>query len=756
MLATLLMGVLVAGLMMPYALGLGQLSNRATEAIKNTGVDNLDKPPPYRSTMVDSEGNVLAYFYEQNRIPVPLADMSNLLVKGLLAVEDRRFFSHRGVDWVGTLRSAVLSAAAGTVVGGGSTLTQQYVKNFNYLVVAETASQKQAAVASSPLRKLKEAKQALMLENKTQSKEKILELYLNLVAFGPNVYGAEAAAQYFFGIPARQLEVQQAALLVAMINNPNRYNPFRPDRQEETTNKRNIVLDVMARQKVITAKAAEEAKALPLGVSAHPLPNGCLAAPNSVDNGYFCQYVLDYLEKAGITEKVLNRGGFTIKTTMDPKAMAAAKASVKANADPSVAEVNRIADVIAIVEPSPSTRKIPALVANRPFGLNQKQGETVQRLTTTFAPLGAGSTFKVFTAAAALEAGLGAQTVIDVPAEYRSPAVPSHVFRNAGRYPPSLTLTEALASSPNTSFVALEDQVGLGKVAEMSVRLGLKGYELDASDVDRAFAGSGTSYLNKVTQERMVSFTLGVSPVSPIELANVGGTIASDGIWCPPTPVNSIQDINGKLVDWKQQPCQKAIEPGLARTLAQSMRGDVNTDIGTSHAAASAAGWTRTAAGKTGTTQDYKSSAFLGFTPQYAASVMVWDYLPRPEPICRNPLRSCKAEEAQGGAGMSGGSVPAHTWFDAMKPLHEGLPEQNFPPADVNYLQGQQAAQVPNVVGMDVEQAKTLLEQGGFKVTSAPNSTSGARANVVVDQSPKQTALPGSTITIQVATGGAG
>jgi membrane peptidoglycan carboxypeptidase len=354
-----------------------------------------------------------------------------------------------------------------------------------------------------------------------------------------------------------------------------------------------------------------------------------------------------------------------------------------------------------------------------------------------------------------MELGLGTQTTIGVPATYRSPLVPTHTFKNASaNYPSSMTLAQALATSPNTAFVRLEDQIGLSKVADMSVRLGMKGYLLDAGDVDPAFTGVGTNYEAQITQQKMASFTLGVSPVSPLELANVGATLKSDGQWCPPTPVESITDTSGKLLSWKQQSCEEAVAPDLAHTLTVAMEGDLKDADGTSHAAATAAGWDRIAAGKTGTTQDYKSSAYLGFTPQYSGAVITWDYLPRPQPICKDPLRTCTSDEAQGGAGMSGGSVPAATWLAAMKPLHEGLPNADFAPPSPQYLQGSPQAQVPSVVGLSVDVATDQLQAKGFQVKVVLSDATGAAANTVVDQDPKDNALPNTTVTLTVATGG--
>jgi len=753
-LGTLLAGVLLAALLLPFSLGAGAAANAVTTAIESAQSDPLNGDLPLRTTFTDSSGAPIATFYDQNRVYVPLSSISDYLQVAVISMEDRRFYQHQGVDWRGTVRALLRNAqSTDSAQQGGSTLTQQYVKNYLYLVEAKTDAEKADAIATTPIRKLREAKMALSLEQ-TLSKADILERYLNLVAFGPSQYGAEAASQWFFGTSADRLTLAQAALLAGMVNNPPKYNPLDENHVQDARDRRDLVLDVMVNAGRLSKATADETKKQDLGLNPNRTRNGCIPADNSQINGFFCQYALDYLATAGFDAKTVARSGWTVKTTMDPAVMAAAKAAATSNADPTVPGVERLANSVAVVGKD-EPRKVLALAANRPYGLDTTAGQTVQRLPTTFAPLGAGSTFKIFTAAAALESGLGTNAVIDVPAEYTSSLVPGSVFKNAGSYPAKLTLAQALATSPNTAFVALEDQVGLQKVAQMAVRLGLRGYSLDAGVVDPAFAGAGTDYTSQVTAQKMASFTLGVSPVSPLELANVGATLNSDGKWCPPTPIDTITDRNGKFVTWNQTPCEQAVAPELARTLAVAMQGDLTGD-GTSAASATAAGWSWTAAGKTGTTQEYKSSAFLGFTPEMSASVILWDSEPRPQSICKDPIRSCSTDEAMAGNGVSGGSVPAATWFATMKPLKQGQPDTFFRPASPTYLKGATSTQVPSVIGKNVDDAKAQLTAAGFTVNVTAQQNTGTAVNIVVDQNPKSTALPGGAITLVVSAGGAG
>src|SRR6476661_289866 len=749
-LGTLLAGGRVAGLLLPYSVGMGIASNAVTDAIDDAKADPLNADIPLRTTITDSAGAPIATIYDQNRVYVPLSSISDYLQVAVVSMEDRRFYQHQGVDWRGTVRALLRNAQSDAAAQGGSTLTQQYVKNYLYLVEAQTEAEKADAIATTPIRKLREAKMALQVEQKL-SKAEILERYLNLVAFGPSQYGAEAAAQWFFGVSADRLTLAQAALLAGMVNNPPKYNPLDENHVQDARNRRDLVLDVMVNAGRLSKATAEETKKQDLGLNPNRTRNGCIPAENSETNGFFSQYALDYLSAAGYDAKTVGRSGWTIKTTLDPAVMASAKAAATSNADPTVPGVERLANAVAVVGKD-EPRKVLALAANRPYGLDASKGQTVQRLPTTFAPLGAGSTFKIFTAAAAMEMGLGTNATIDVPAQYTSPLVPTGSFKNAGSYPASMTLAQALATSPNTAFVALEDQVGLQKVAEMAVRLGLRGYSLDAGVVDPAFASAGTDYTDQVVAQKMASFTLGVSPVSPLELANVGATLNSDGKWCPPTPIDTITDRDGKLITWNKTPCDQAVPAELARTLAVAMEGDL-TGSGTSAASASAAGWTWTAAGKTGTSQEYKSSAYLGFTPEMSASVVLWDSEPRPQSICRDPIRTCSSDEALAGNGVSGGSVPAATWFATMKPLKNGQPDTFFRPASPAYLKGAASTQVPSVVGKNVDDAKNQLTAAGFTVNITAKTGAGAAVNIVVDQNPKGTALPGGAITLVVSAG---
>lgn len=774
--------MLVAGFLLPYSLGLGLASNKITNALAATPDNSLNTPLPERSTVTDNKGTPIAYLYNQNRVVVADDGISQNLKVAVMAVEDKRFLYHHGVDWRGTAR-ALLSSSSGAQQGG-STLTQQYVKNYLFLVQAQTDAQRADAIAATPGRKLREAKLALKLEQK-ETKEQILDGYLNLVAFLPSTYGAEATAQRLFSTSAADLTVPQAALMAGMVNNPNKYNPLNPDHVGDALARRNLVLGLLYHSGSITAANYKAYIATGLGVdNGTQVATGCVPAQNSAVNGYFCQYALDYLANAGLTSTQIANGGYIIKTTLDPVVMAQAHKAAIDKVSPT--SNKRIANVLAVVKPD-SSRQVLALTANRPYGLDPAKGQTVQKLPTTFAPLGAGSTFKIFTAAAAMTAGLGTNSVVQNPDPYASVISPAHPFHNdtdfGEKFPPSLTLGSAMATSPNTAFVKLEDDLGLAKVVDMAVALGMKGYTLNAGQVDAAFTGSTQTYAQELVSQKVASFTLGVTPVSPLELANVGATLSADGLWCPPTPIDNVTDRNGKIVALTGlAPCVQAVSKGVANALTAAMGGDIDTATGTANQSAKAAGWDLTqgtAAGKTGTTGDYKSSAFLGYTPAFSTATLTWDYLPKPQSICTNapkpanpaavPLaltgscttvvaKSAEANPASQIAGMAGGSVPAATWFEAMKAIQPT--SLLFPPADdPNAIQGNPDTIVPDVTTGSplVDAAIATLTAAGFKpVTAIDSSGTSAPINTVTKQDPPagQSALPGSQVKISISPGG--
>ncbi|MCP2262560.1 Membrane carboxypeptidase (penicillin-binding protein) [Streptoalloteichus tenebrarius] len=682
-------GVLVAAMLFPVFGGLGLASNQAAETVDKVSADLVSVDPPLLTTITDKDGNPIAYLYDQDRVIVGADKINDTMKAAIVAIEDHRFFDHNGVDWQGTMRAMVKNAASDEITGGGSSLTQQYVKNYLAFVVAKDAKDPQykKAIEQTPARKLKEIRIALDLERKL-SKDEILTRYLNIVPFPYQIYGVAEASRAFFDTSPDKLEIHQAALLAAMVNMPGVLNPV--TNPEGAKKRRDIVIDKMAENKMLSRddeenrRLAEEYKAKGLGV----LPelnlrnNGCVGAGPT--DGFFCEYALSYLKKAGLDMDQVKRGGYTIRTTLDKKASTEAKKAAEAT----VSKTTRgVANTMAIIEPGQDRHKVRALVANRDFGNDADKGQSSYELPSQVTPFGAGSIFKIFTAAAYMQqknAGISRQ--VAVPETYTSP-----VFKDGGRpwtvknaTAPmgSTTIQGALAHSPNTPFVKLEEEAGLKNVVDMAYKLGMRESlkEVNTQGQHRkAGDNSWMSVYDRTVKENNGSFTLGVTPASALELSNVGATIMSDGRWCPPSPIEQILDRNGRPVPIQEAPCEQVVEPALARSLAQGMSQD--SVVGTAKNAAAANGWSRPMIGKTGTTENHWSSGFLGATRDYSGAVLVFTDGVAPQVICHSPVRLC----GQAGTGAYGGDIAAPTWFKAMGPLHADKPDRGLPEADPRY-----------------------------------------------------------------------
>jgi membrane peptidoglycan carboxypeptidase len=765
----LLAGVLVAGMLFPLVGALGVMSNRASDTIDSVSADLVATDPPLVTRITDAQGKQIATIYDQYRLPVAAEQISPTMTAALVAIEDRRFYEHHGVDWKGTIRAAI-SNQTGSDVQGASTLTQQYVKNYLINVVnRDNKSEQNKAQEQTIARKLREARIAIQLEQK-MSKEEILTGYLNVVEFAYEVYGIGAAASAYFGTTPAKLTVAQSALLAGAVNNPVLYNPWR--NPAGTLARRNLVLDKMAETQKLSPEAAEEAKKAPLGIlpEVKKPPANCVGAGPEI--GFFCQYVWVYLQEIGFTPDQITTGGYTIKTTLDRRATQLAKDAAEAQVPKSTPGV---ANTMAIVRPGKKRHEVVALVSNRDYGLNGDKGQTTipypYGIENKF---GAGSVYKIFTAAGYLEKGGGINNRIKTPSFYESDKFVGGADRCARTangysrkyclsnandgYPAEMTLQDALATSPNTGFVILEERVGMDTVVDMAQRLGMRktlasntsGRAPDPKAKGEASQSQAQFYKpSENNPHGNASFTLSPSPVSTLELANVGATIMSGGVWCPPTPLVEVKDRNGKKLNYNEQPCEQAVDPKLANTLAHGLSKDAHGS-GTAASAANRYGWNRNSIGKTGTTQAFKSAAFLGGTAQLTAAVVVSNDSPRPQGICDygpGNVRLCG-----GGGEIYGGRSPARTFFQAMTKILQGKPNVPLPPADERYLEGGDDVRVPNVIGMSREQATDRLKQAGYEVNAVDRNDSRARGTIV-SQSPRGAALKGETVTIYVSTG---
>lgn len=557
-----LAGALVAGLLFPVVGGLGVMSNEASATVDDMSVELAEVPPPLITTITDSEDEPIATMYDQYRIPKAGDQISDAMKWALISVEDRRFYEHHGVDWQGTMRAAI-SNQAGEDTQGASGITQQYVKNYLINVVhsgdePEDELGRQRAQEQTIARKLQEARLAIQLENR-MDKEEILTGYLNVVEFTHEVYGVGAAARSYFDTQASELSVAESALLAAMVINPAMYDPWQnPERAKE---RRDLVIDLMVENRKLDRDSAEQAKEESLGVvpgGPDKPPANCMGA--GPEHGFFCQYVEDYLDQVGIDRDELYSGGYTIKTTLDREINERAKDSAEEQVDKTQ---DNVANTLSLVRPGTDSREVVALAANKDYGTNPEEGQTSFALPSAVANVtGAGSAYKIFTAAAALEEGVvGVQDDIPSPANYESNVFVSqqshctpinqygdtnYCVSNAENtsFPSQMTLQRALAESPNTSFVWLAEQAGMGNIVEMAEKLGMResmsrngagGQPDDDSENLSLQVSQKDLYGPSENTAGLGSFTLGPAALSGLEFANVGATILSDGVWCPVT-----------------------------------------------------------------------------------------------------------------------------------------------------------------------------------------------------------------------------
>src|SRR5689334_16235725 len=744
-----LAGVMAAALMFPAAGTIGLFLNRASDVVSGASAELLQGDVPAVSTMVDAKGNTIAWLYSQRRFEVPGDKIANTMKLAIVSIEDKRFAEHNGVDWKGTLTGLAGYARGDVDTRGGSTIEQQYIKNYQLLVTAKTDAEKRAAVETTPARKLREIRMALTLD-KTFTKPEILTRYLNLVSFGNGSYGIQDAAQTYFGINASELNWQQAALLAGMVQSTSALNPYtNPD---GALARRNLVLDTMIDNLPEHADELRAAKQEPLGVLPQPneLPRGCIAAG---DRAFFCDYVLDYLARAGISKEQVAKGGYLIKTTLDPDIQNSVKSSITNFAAP---DIDGVASVMSVIKPGKDSHPIVAMASNRTYGLNSDAGETMQPQPFSLVGDGAGSIFKVFTTSAALEMGMGINAQLDAPGRFEAKGLGSGGAKgcppatwcvlNDGSYRGAISVTDTLATSPNTAFAKLISQVGVQRTVDMAVKLGLRSYALPGTA--RAYdPDSNESLADFVKRQNLGSFTLGPIEVNPLELSNVAATLASGGTWCPPNPIDKVTDRNGKDVAVTTETCEQVVPEGLANTLANAMSKD-DQGGGTAAGSAGSVGWDLPMSGKTGTTEAHRSSGFVGFTNQLAAANYIFDDSNDPGELCSFPLRQC------GDGNLYGGNEPARTWFTAMKPIATMFGDVSLPPTDPRYVDGAPGSRVPSVAGMSQDTARARLREAGFQgADQATPVNSASSYGTVVGTSPSGQTVPGSIITIQISNG---
>jgi membrane peptidoglycan carboxypeptidase len=718
--AVVVAGVVVAGLLFPWLGAPAWAASKGSDLLSPAPAELGADPPGGNSVVLAANGEPITSFYSNNRSPVTPDQIAPVMKQAMVAIEDARFYEHHGVDVQGTVRALVTNVATGGVAQGGSTLTQQLVKQ-TLLQAARTPEERQAAVEQSVGRKLREARLALALEN-TYSKDEILTRYLNIVYFGRNAYGIQAAGQAFFGVDAKNLTLPQAALLAGLVQSPTQDDPFTDP--ERATARRNVVLDRMAAQHLISEADALRAEGSPLGLAPGiPPRHGCSEA--SV-GAYVCDFVQQYLVKTlGLTQDQLDNNGYRIQTTLDVDLQRAGDAGVLKTlslGDP-------IAAMFSAVQPG--TGHLLALSVNRVFGYDVNDPTQESFNLNVFPSKGSGSTYKVFTTAAALARGFGTGYTLTTSDPYTSKVykngVGPYTVRNAGVYRSTLDMTTALYQSSNTYFVALEDALGsVQDPVTMARKMGL-------------FQFGDPALPDQIIKENRGSFTLGTEPTSPLALASAYSTLDAHGTQCDVVPLTGLLDSHGRQVTGKDgkplvhdRCTPQAIPPGIADTITQMLRHDVEPgNPGQTATNAFVPG--HQVAGKTGTIENNDSIAFVGYTPEMTASVMVL-----------NP----KEDRSVGGFG---GGKGATIWHDAMAPILQARGSGTFVPADPAVVNGNTRA-VPSCSG--VTSCRSALAAAGFDV-AVVQADSSAQAGAFLGSTPAagSRAVPGQTVSILVSNG---
>ncbi|MEU8275431.1 transglycosylase domain-containing protein [Microbispora bryophytorum] len=665
-------GVLVAGIALPAVGGAGV---GLVSAVEDVGLEprDLAEPPLAQVSVVqDVKGHEIARFYEQYREVVPLDHIADIMKTAIISIEDYRFYEHGPIDIEGTVRALAKNLQSGGVAQGGSSITQQYVKQV-LLNAAQTEEEKNKALAPSYARKLNELRYAMGVEEK-YSKDEILEKYLNIAYFGAGAYGVEAAAKRFFGVSASELTLSQAATLAGAVQDPNATDPnLGKTSRDRLLKRRNVVLDRMAELNKITKDQAAEAKKARLGYKGTPLPGGC----ESSTYPYFCVYVRNEILRNpdfGKTAKqrlaFLNRGGLTIRTTIDPTMQAAADKAIRKWVHPSD---NPVA-AEALVQPG--TGAIKAMAASRPYGTRKSKNQMSYNLVADAAHGGgigfqAGSTFKTFTLLTALKQGMKINDGFSAGAGYTAPGAsafktcaggavgdPNWTVTNDEGSPGWLTLQTGTWHSVNTFFMELEHRVGLCDVVKTAKSLGIH-------------RSDGTAL------HEFETFTLGINEMDPVTVANAYAAIGARGRYCAPMAITRITDSTGKTTDYRAK-CRQALDPEVADAAAHILSG-----VLTKGTMAAVGGIGRDAAGKTGTTDASAAAWFAGFTPDLAGAVSLGD----PRGSSKYKLNGVTIGGRYYGS-VFGASVPGPIWKDTMMGALRGVPPTDFTPVDAGRFGG--------------------------------------------------------------------
>jgi penicillin-binding protein 1A len=680
-----------------------------------------------RSTIYASDGSVISQVADQNRIPVSLPDVAEVARQAILAVEDHAFYDHGPIDVKSIARALIANVRAGEVVQGGSTITQQVVKNF--FTGGEQTFQ----------RKWEEARDAVQLE-RIYSKDQIFEAYLNDVYFGHGAYGIGTAAEYYFAKSAATLTLPQAALLAAQISAPAFYDPVA--HPKAALDQRDIVLADMLKYHYISQADHDAAVATPIKLSAKkrkvnlPLPYFAQFVQDSIihplkydpnykklANPYYKDIVRVFGRSPEERARFLYQGGLKIYTTQDPamqrEAQQAALQHMPNQGNPFGGNPE-----VAIATIAPDNGRIRVLVGGPNYAKYKLNLATQSRRQ-------AGSAFKAFTLVGALEQGIPLGKVYDTPNPVHISAdkcgqewSPANAEPGGGGF---LDMASATAGSVNVYFAQLIADAGAANVQEAARRMGVVSYASNAT----------------VRIDPFCAITLGAVEVNPLSMTAGYATLANDGTRCYPIAIDKVVSWTGKVLFKAKPNCQQVVDPKIAASVTSLLRGVVQYGTGTN------ANIGRPQAGKTGTAQDYSDAWFMGYVPQLATGVWVgYGFAKKNVDMSNAPILT---HGALAGLHAFGGTLAAPIWSAYMSKAVAGMPPKDFPAAPAPA-----SGKVPNVVGMKQEEAVQTLRDS-FWTPKVVLEASTEPEGTVFQQEPKggTSARLGSIVTIHVSNGNA-
>ncbi|MGI5952604.1 MAG: transglycosylase domain-containing protein [Brooklawnia sp.] len=685
---SILAGVLVAGLGVPFAALAAGTTRASATALRSLPADLAVPPQHEASTMLMADGTVLAKFFDENRQYISLDQVSPEMQMAMIAIEDHRFFEHGAIDPQSVIRAALGNAAGGTISGGGSTLTQQYVKQVRIQLCDEEPNCIQEAQAPTMDRKIQEMRYAIALEQRFP-KDEILERYMNIAYFGDGAYGVQAAARHYFNKNAADLTVSESALLAGLVQNPGQTDPV--NNKQAALDRRAVVLDAQVRYQGMPVSIAEAAAAEDFDSSkVQPIGSGC----KGTRYPFICDYasrVLQSEEMSHLGETLqdrvntLNRAGLTITLTVDP-----------ADQDIVQNEISRVVGptdtVLAIANTvDPQTGRIVAMAQSRPV-MGDGDGETAWNYSVRYDMGGAdgylyGSTFKPWTAAAAIQQGHFPDTTnfnVRPSTNWRG-----HTFRGcgdddsftlvsdytttnavAGQTSGNFNMVTAMMWSVNNYWIELEKVVGPCASVDMAERAGVEiaqpaGNERTLHDFDY-----------------IPSWTLGAAKVTPLSMAVGFGTFGNRGERCNPIILDKVVARDGTEIPVPSADCQQTIDPTVAdgvnyllnRTHTSGLSASANIPNGIDQAS------------KTGTSDNSQSSsAFVGYTPELSTSVVV--AIDNNHPRWKDVPPEARSMEYEPLTPLGGGSLRSYSrgdagaiWRPIMEQLMAGMPESKFTP----------------------------------------------------------------------------